>query len=477
MIKRKSFFSLMISFSLFIFLADVAFAAAGPRINSIIPNQAPSYGGAEVVIEGANFESGASVKFGSIPAQNTQFISSSKLIVTTPLSAKGVTNLTVTNPSGKSGVVTGGFTFNYNGDGVFSKLMGSFPSAAIWGLDVDVADVDGDGDNDVAVATSEGARLFVNNGMGILTDVTATNLPNASGYYASSITFADINNDGFNDIFVTFFGEYRLYKNTGNGTFIDISTNMPFMNYNNSDAAIGDVDGDGDVDIFVSSPSQCMLYINDGNGTFTDKTITNIPVNHTNQVLGCTFGDIDNDNDIDIVIATAGYIPDILYINNGNGVFTQAPVGSIPQDNDSNFCPVLFDVDKDGDLDIFVTNYSGGVVNRLYINNGNGTFNDATATHLPIIVQHESFNADIADIDGDGDLDIVVAEFSTSRQNILYINDGTGHFSDGSQTKLPLEYDEARGVKFAEIDNDGDMDIVFVNFSSESGIYINNKIQ
>ena len=362
--------------------------------------------------------------------------------------------------------------------GVFELLGYNLPpdNDTSWG--VALGDVDGDGNLDIIFANYGQNRLYLNNGAGVFTDATSTNLPVDSDD-SFAVALGDVDDDGDLDIiFANRDEQNRLYLNNGAGVFTDAtSTNLPVDSDRSIGVALGDVDGDGDLDIIFANAEypegqQNRLYLNSGTGAFTDATSTNLPVD-SDRSIGVALGDVDGDEDLDIIFANSSYPEggqNRLYLNNGAGVFTDATSINLPEDSVLSTGVALGDVDGDEDLDIIFANYDQ---NRLYLNSGNGTFTNDTS-NLPAVSSY-SVGVALGDVDGDDDLDITFA--NRARQNRLYLNNGGGAFTDATSTNLPADSEYSRGVALGDVDGDGDLDIIFANGypgGDQNRLYLNN---
>ena len=254
-----------------------------------------------------------------------------------------------------------------------------------------------------------------------------------------------------------------------------------------------DVDGDGDLDLFLvegsatASGFQNLLWVNDGYGNFVDETADRLPAiaNNSTEV---DFADVDGDGDLDAVVSGLG--PNQLLINDGTGVFADAPLPQATPSGPPGFAvtfppffievsaeAVFADIDDDGDPDILISNENPfpfgppGDQNRVLINDGTGAFSDETGARLPLLIDNTSGFA-TGDIDGDGDLDAVVAEIG---QNLVLINDGTGVFSDETAARLPALDSSSRKAVLGDVDRDGDLDLLVGNSrSSQNRLYLND---
>jgi len=347
---------------------------------------------------------------------------------------------------------------------------------------VAAGDVDGDGDPDIAWGTRSGLLLYLNDGKGTFTDATGARLPadgGAAGIPTREVVLADADADGDPDMVLNVLDVGRLravlYLNDGAGAFTDATaSSVPPVVSTTNDLATEDLDGDGDPDIVLGNTGQDRLYLNDGAGTFTDATEGRMPVDD-GVTISLAVGDVDGDGDQDLVLARTGLTnqrQNRLYLNDGAGTFTDATVTNLPVDDDITTAIGLGDVDGDGDLDVVIGNGNGQ--DRLYLNDGAGRFTDATSGRMP---PDSAYTLDLAlaDVDGDGDLDIVLARTGqlAQRQNRLYLNDGAGRFTDATAARMPVDGEITLSVVLGDVDGDGDPDIVLGN-TGQDRLYLND---
>ena len=275
-------------------------------------------------------------------------------------------------------------------------------------------------------------------------------------------------------------------------------------------AAVLDIDGDGDLDLFVPDGNRVApgdrvdntwrLYRNDGGMRFKDVTAGS-GIAAAAWAGGAVAGDLDADGDTDLFVPCFGR--NHLFLNRGDGTFDDATehAGVAGREEEWSTAAALGDVDGDGDLDLYVSNYadmrrfivesSAGrgcrwremavpcgpqpmlpQRDRLYLNRGDGTFEDGTEARMPVIARY-SFQPVLTDLDGDGALDVFVA--ADGHPNLLFLNDGRGYFSEqGRAAGVAVDADAREqacmGVAVGDIDGDGLSDIFVTNFSHESNV-------
>ncbi len=325
------------------------------------------------------------------------------------------------------------FLYHNNGDGSFTRILGDSlvgfaqnSDCSAWG------DYDGDGDLDVYIATwlNQLNRLYQNNGDGSFSRIT-TGTPVTTPTYSDYAAWVDFNRDGKLDLFV---GRgfnvltNQLFFGNGDGTFNQVlSGDIVTDAFRTHGCAWGDYDNDGNPDLFVanSDNQNNNLYHNNGDSTFT-KITTGGVVTDGGFSLYATWGDYDNDGYLDLYVTNGQGQNNFLYHNDGNGSFTRITTGAIVNDGGASQTPIWADFDNDGDLDLLVTNGFGTAadVNFLYWNNGDGTFTKELAD--PIVTETGwSLGASYADIDRDGDLDVLIGKgFGSNENNALFLNNG-----------------------------------------------------
>jgi hypothetical protein len=332
-------------------------------------------------------------------------------------------------------------------------------------------DYDGDGDPDLFIANwyNQTNFLYRNDGTGSFTRVTGEPLVTDTAY-SSGPAWGDLDNDGDLDLFVANQRNQHndLYLNQGNGTFVRVESGEIVSDHGDSySAAWADYDGDGLLDLFVSNSGgqPDFLYHNQGGGSFS--RVTDGPlVTESASSYGASWGDLDDDGDVDLFIATAGNEPNRLFRNNGDGTFTKitdSPVSDSPVFSNGG---AWGDLDNDGDLDLFVANcryFSFGIHDTLYRNDG-GTFTEVTNSAVAA-GERTSSAASWVDVDLDADLDLMVVNYADG--NHLFLNDGTGSFSEYEE-RIPIGIAGfSTGHGWADYDMDGDLDLALANWENQ----------
>lgn len=329
-------------------------------------------------------------------------------------------------------------------------------------------DYDNDGYIDIVVSTYNDAcvpctypMLVYRNLSGgayarITTGIIATYVDRTFG-----LAWGDYDNDGKLDLFlcVGFNGNNLLFHNDGNGNFTRITTGVIVNEGGWSQACSwGDYDRDGWLDLFVANSNlqKNFLYKNNGNSTFTKITTGNI-VNDTSYSRGCAWGDYDNDGWLDIFVVNYYGLNDFLYRNNGNGTFTKITTGLQVNDGLWGSGCTWGDYDNDGYLDLYVTHNSTN--NRLFHNNGNGTFSYVNSG--PSTESGYSFGASWGDYDNDGYLDLMVPKQQTL--NALYKSNDGLTFTKITNEPPAMEGGNSVSNAWGDIDNDGRLDLFVTN--------------
>ncbi|UCE17265.1 MAG: VCBS repeat-containing protein [Gemmatimonadota bacterium] len=354
---------------------------------------------------------------------------------------------------------------------------GGISAGVAWG------DYDTDGNVDLFVANWQDQRNFLyrNNGNATFTKILEGDIVNdIASYdpYSSGPCWGDCNNDGFLDLFVANQRDRDnfLYMNNGDGTFTKITAGPVVTDGGASfSSAWGDYDNDGYLDLFVANAfnQNNFLYRNRGDGTF-EKVTEGAVVSDGGESLGASWGDYNNDGFLDLFVANRSNQNNFLYMNNGDGTFTKITEGSIVADNRSSHGGSWGDYDNDGDLDLFVANgpYSGdGEADQLFRNDGDGGFSEMTGS----VLAHNpgrSGSGVWADFDNDGNLDLFVTQYY--QPCLLYVNNGEGDFTRVTQGEIVNRLGYASGVGAADYDGDGDLDLFLANWENQNNFLYRN---
>jgi hypothetical protein len=405
-------------------------------------------------------------------------------------------------------------TIPNGGDKSKTWIVETTGSGAAW------IDYDNDGLPDAFLVSGPGSpnRLYRNTGNGKLADVTEQTLPDRDGW-GQGVCAGDYDNDGFTDLFVTYWGQNALLRNVAGERFEDAAAKAGLTQNRtryNTGCAFLDYDRDGDLDLFVANylrfdfestpkpgdnpycfyrnmPVACgprglpfdtqILYRNNGDGTFSDVSdASGVSKARQHYALGVLTGDYNGDGLPDIYVA-CDRTPSILFINQGDGTFVDEALlrGAALDENGkalSGMGAAAADFNGDGRLDIFRTNFSDER-STLYRNRGEGDFDEATtAAGMAHNTRYVGWGAGFFDFDNDTWPDLLLVnghvfpevetldtDIRYRDQAILYHNQGNGTYADLSQTAGPgiVEKHAARGAAFADYDNDGQVEVLINN--------------
>jgi enediyne biosynthesis protein E4 len=404
------------------------------------------------------------------------------------------------------------------------------------GTGVALFDYDGDGRLDVFLVngtTLEGFpkgqeptnRLYRNRADGTFEDTTARAGVGASGWGQGACT-GDFDNDGHEDLYVTYYGQNRLYRNNGDGTFADVTARAGLLDKRTrwgTGCAFLDYDRDGTLDLLAANyidldlataptpdsglcrykgvkvacgppglrGGKNVLFHNRGDGTFEDVSDkSGITKASGTYGLGVSTLDFDDDGWVDAYVANDSN-PSALYRNNHDGTFTDIAVTSgcaYSQDGkpQAGMGVAIGDYDHSGTMDIFKTNFAGDT-STLYANTGQGFCDDRTfAAGIGVNTRWLGWATAFVDLGNDGWLDLFLAnghvypevaqlktEAAYAQRKVVYVNGGKGRFEDvterlGAPATTPRA---ARGAAFGDIDDDGDVDIVVSNVNAPPDLF------
>ncbi|MFQ5639744.1 MAG: FG-GAP-like repeat-containing protein [bacterium] len=337
-------------------------------------------------------------------------------------------------------------------------------------------DYNHDGYLDVFVANlNNNNYLYQNNGNGSFTRIT-TGIIDLDVGGSHSSTWGDYDNDGDLDVFIANLSPNFLYQNNGDGSFIKITSGAIVEDEGASMAASwGDFDNDGDLDLFVANRDNQnnFLYQNNGDGAFTKMNQGDI-VNDGGASFGCAWGDYDHDGDLDLFVANGGFVgkqDNFLYENNGDATFTKIITGNVVNDAGNSFGGSWGDIDNDGDLDLYVTN-ANDQKNFLYRNRGDGTFIKIIGAGIVDDLGNSS-SSSWGDFDNDGDIDLFVSNRG-GQNNFLYENKGHGIFNRVTNGSLINTGGDSHGSSWGDYDKDGDLDLFVANSNDQANFLFEN---
>ena len=375
---------------------------------------------------------------------------------------------------------------------------------------VAVADYDRDGDLDVYVVVREAydparpvtwSRLFRNDGTGTFDDRTLTagvagsaglGLPNTAGNGAKlGAAWGDYDGDGWPDLYLTHAGPNQLFRNNGDGTFSDVTAAAGVAGgatQLSTSALWADLDSDGDLDLHVGvwedyvgageARDLANLYFeNQGDGTFTEagtarglgdagKTYTTLPV------------DVDGDGDLDLYDAN-DFGANRLYLNDGSGTFAEATAALGLEDDGEGMGLALGDLDGDGRDDLFLTNRadSPSQTNALFVAHEAGGYTDQAGA-AGVDRTGWGWGAEVFDLENDGDQDLFVVNgyFALDTRNALFENAGAFPLADVASALGVDDLDPARGLVVFDADADGRLDVLVANVARAPHFYANRAV-
>jgi hypothetical protein len=349
-----------------------------------------------------------------------------------------------------------------------------------WTNKVELADINGDDLVDLLFANGgnydwpgepEHSQVFLNQGPGQVFIEATGQVFGPTVMLARVIKVRDVNGDGSPDVMVgsTYQTQSLLYLGDGSGNFTDVTaTHLPQIYASIGDLEFGDVDGDGDLDVALADwgpgnpmdnkGGRTMLWLNDGTGHFSDATDIHMPDVQVRFSWELEFVDIDNDYDLDILISCKRCVGSFLFENDGRGTFADVTKDRLPQFT-NNYDFEAMDVNGDDYLDLVTINDGFNFSEHLFLNNQRGGFDDATEQLWPAANGNAGCddNMDVfLDFDSDGDADLLIGSLDCPDR--LYVNNGHGalqHFGI-----VPGFTPGTLGIAVADLNGDHSLDIV-----------------
>lgn len=424
-----------------------------------------------------------------------------------------------------------GITFVHS-DGSYGKYL--LPETMSGGLALFDYDNDGltdilfcngiplDPDSSPSEQAGRGAVLYRNLGNLRFLDTTlAAGLHNDQ--FGVGVTVADFDNDGFADIFLSNFGPNRFFHNTGAGSFEEVDLDGQQPARFSAGASFVDADGDGNLDLFVANyvrlswsdlehqaklgrsiypspqdfhPESNQLFINSGDGGWVDASLTWQLDRFSGTGMGCVTGDFDGDGNTDIYVAN-DELPNSLLLNTGQGVFEEAALQfGVAVDSRGQAAGSMGvdagDLDRDGRCDLIITSFENEAVN-LYQATAQQLYQDvARASDIAMpSVPPVTWGCCMSDFELDGDLDLFLATGHLDQRspgnyklpNLIFKNlygqTSQLRFEDVTHRSgdTAAHAYSSRGAGVADLDNDGDQDVVVLNVRDQASLFENRSLR
>jgi hypothetical protein len=366
--------------------------------------------------------------------------------------------------------------------GVTPQLVGLAGGTTFDVEDIVLVDVDGDMDLDIATARRNLTnRLYLNNGSSDtpFASINAIDIT-ADTDNSSSIKAGDLDGDGDIDLAIgNIYQSNKIYLNDGNSdldgnpfsssTGIELGVEADFT----SDITITDIDKDGDLDIFTANnhDESNYLYRNTGSSNPFDGVVAEKISQDQLDTTSMVLIDVDNDNDLDVLVGNNAF-PVRLYSNETSlNPFVKVSSVDLGIELDESEAAAVGDLNGDGLDDVIVTRIT---IARIYFNGGGDSpFDGVSATNLGGITWPD--DVAIVDLNGDTHLDLVFTSVQDTGKNQIFYNNGTSNPFDGvSRVDIATEQDLTKSVDFGDVDNDGDIDLIFGNFRTPDYLYLND---
>lgn len=300
--------------------------------------------------------------------------------------------------------------------------------------------------------------------------ISGINITAGDTFLGNGITLFDFDKDGWDDITITSADTMpiRFYKNVS-GNFVEQDFGFTTLTYETKSVTWVDIDNDGDNDLFITSAtSGNKLFLNDGSMTFTDITDSAGLPSSNLYTYGASWGDYNNDGYLDVFVNNrTGIVPNKLYKNNGNLTFSDVSFqAGIDLSAAFSFCSAFLDINNDGFQDLYVSNDKLSYRNKLYRNNGDGTFTDISeSSGTDVLI--DAMSVTVGDYNSDGYFDIYVT--NNPEGNVLLRNNGDETFTDVAAPTGTIYNSIGWGAAFFDADNDTDLDL-YVSGSQDGSV-------